>query len=63
LNKKIVNDGGREGSEKSNDDRNDNEKLFNPDIHRVGNSDNWECDNCSFRGDVHFMKQHICIKN
>ena len=44
-------------------DEDENEKLFNPDIHRVGNSDNWECDNCSFRGDVHFMKQHICIKN
>jgi hypothetical protein len=63
LYKKIVNDDGREGSEKSIDDINENEKLFNSYIHRVGNSDNWECDNCSFRGDIHFMKQHICIKN
>jgi hypothetical protein len=44
-------------------DENDNEKLFNSDIHRVGNSDNWECDKCTYRGDIHFLKQHICMKN
>ena len=64
LYKKIINDGSSEVSEKSTEKyENENEKLFNPDIYRVGNSDNWECDNCSFRGDIHFMKQHICIKN
>jgi hypothetical protein len=61
LDKKVVKNN-IEGSEKSIEE-NDDEKLFNPDIHRVGNSDNWECDNCSFREDIHFMKQHICARN
>jgi hypothetical protein len=37
-------------------DEEDNEQLFNPHIHRIGYSDNWECDRCSYSGDIHFMK-------
>jgi hypothetical protein len=60
----IINDSSIEGIEKSTDEYdNENEELFNPYIHRIGNSDNWECDNCSFRGDIHFIKQHLCMKN
>jgi hypothetical protein len=37
-----------------------NDRLFNPDIGRLGNSDTWECDKCPQKGDIHYMKQHIC---
>ena len=40
--------------------KDDEEELFNPRIHRLGYSDNFECDICPQRGDIHFMKQHIC---
>ena len=39
------------------------EKLFNPHIHRLGYSDTFECDLCHQRGDIHLMKQHICNSN
>ena len=37
--------------------------LFNPNIHRLGYSDTFECDRCVQRGDIHFMKQHLCKGN
>ena len=42
---------------------NEDKQLFNSYIHRIGNSDTWECDKCLLKRDIHFMKQHICIKN
>jgi hypothetical protein len=39
------------------------EQLFNPQIHILGYSDNWECDRCSLKGGIHFIRQHACIKN
>lgn len=41
----------------------DSEQLFNPNIHRLGYSDIFECDRCPQRGDIHYMKQHICNRN
>ncbi len=42
-------------------EKGDNDEiLFNPNIHRIGYSDTWECKNCSQRGDIHFMEQHLC---
>ncbi len=37
------------------------EREFNPDIHRKGYSDNFECNKCSLEGDIHLMKDHMCI--
>lgn len=31
-------------------------------IHRIGNSDNFECEHCNLIDDIHFMKNHICKK-
>ncbi|MGD9672078.1 MAG: hypothetical protein AB7U98_01210 [Candidatus Nitrosocosmicus sp.] len=31
-------------------------------IHRIGHSDNFECEYCSLTGDIHFMKKHVCKK-
>ncbi|ALI34767.1 hypothetical protein NMY3_00555 [Candidatus Nitrosocosmicus oleophilus] len=31
-------------------------------IHRIGNSDNFECEHCNLIDDIHFMKKHICKK-
>jgi hypothetical protein len=33
---------------------------FNPNIHRIGYSDNFECILCPLVGDIHLMKGHIC---
>jgi hypothetical protein len=33
---------------------------FNPNIHRKGYSDNFECGLCPLVGDIHLMKSHIC---
>ncbi len=38
----------------------DEGSLFNPHIHRLGYSDTFECDKCPQRGDIHFMKHHVC---
>ncbi len=43
-------------------ENNDQDMLFNPDIHGRGSSNIFECDKCSLTGDIHFMKQHICSK-
>ena len=48
--------------EDNHNDDEEHDKLFNPFIHRLGNSDIFDCDKCSLKGDVHFMKQHICSK-
>lgn len=29
-------------------------------IHRIGHTDKWECEECSIRDDIHFMKDHAC---
>jgi hypothetical protein len=29
-------------------------------IHRLGYSDVFECDKCPQKGDIHYMKQHVC---
>jgi hypothetical protein len=50
----------RSGDIGKNEDE-DEDILFNPSIHRLGFTDIWECDKCSQREDIHFMKQHICI--
>jgi hypothetical protein len=39
------------------------EQLFNPFIHKIGYSDNWECEKRILKGDIYFMKQYTCIKN
>lgn len=33
---------------------------FNPNIHRLGYSDSFECNLCPLVGDIHLMKGHIC---
>jgi hypothetical protein len=38
----------------------DTDILFNPHIHRLGNSDIWKCERCYKSNDIHYMKQHIC---
>ncbi len=38
----------------------DQNRLFNPYIHRRGYSDVFECDICPQKGDIHYMKQHVC---
>ncbi len=37
------------------------EREFNPDIHRKEYSDQFECDKCSLEGDIHLMKDHVCL--
>lgn len=37
------------------------EREFNPHIHRKGYSDQFECDKCSLEGDIHLMKDHVCL--
>ncbi len=37
--------------------------YINLNIHRIGSSDIFECENCSISGDIHFMKDHPCKKN
>jgi hypothetical protein len=39
--------------------KDDNERLFNPYIHRCGYSDVFECDRWPQKGDIHYMKQHV----
>jgi hypothetical protein len=34
--------------------------YVNLNIHRIGNSDDFACDNCSLTGDIHLMKDHRC---
>lgn len=34
--------------------------YINLNIHRIGSSDIFECENCSLTGDIHFMKDHPC---
>jgi hypothetical protein len=29
-------------------------------IYRLGHSDIWACNDCRQKGDIHYMKQHIC---
>ena len=29
-------------------------------LHRIGRTDNWECQSCILTGDRHFMKVHVC---
>jgi hypothetical protein len=31
-------------------------------IHRIGHSDNFECEHCNQKGDIHFIKKHMCKK-
>jgi hypothetical protein len=31
-------------------------------IHRIGHSDNFECEYCDLTGDIHLMKKHMCKK-
>ena len=31
-------------------------------LHRIGQTDNWECQSCILTGDKHFMIEHICSK-
>ncbi|MEJ7642660.1 MAG: hypothetical protein WKF36_10800 [Candidatus Nitrosocosmicus sp.] len=38
----------------------DGSLLFNPSIHRLGYSDTFDCERCPQKGDIHFMKQHLC---
>ncbi len=60
---RIQKDKNNETNKINEDDDNNNEhaELFNPFIHRLGNSDNFDCDKCSQKGDIHFMKKHVCI--
>jgi hypothetical protein len=39
----------------------DEEREFNPNIHRKGHSDIFECEKCSLKGDIHLMKKHSCV--
>jgi hypothetical protein len=48
------------GKQEEDNINNKDEKLFNPSIQRLGNSDTWECEKCPQTGDIHYMKQHIC---
>ncbi len=34
--------------------------CINLNIHRIGSSDIFECENCYLTGDIHFMKEHPC---
>ena len=36
------------------------EESFNPNIYRMGSTDTWGCDKCTQKGDIHYMKNHIC---
>jgi hypothetical protein len=36
---------------------------FNPNIHRIGFTDNFECDKCPLIDDIHHMRNHICVVN
>ena len=29
-------------------------------IFRLGRSDTWACKNCKQKGDVHYMREHMC---
>ena len=29
-------------------------------IFRLGRSDTWACENCKQKGDVHYMREHMC---
>jgi|tagenome__1003787_1003787.scaffolds.fasta_scaffold20900564_2 hypothetical protein len=41
------------------------EQLFNPHVHRIGYSDNWECDRCSLKGytfyETTFMHKKLTV--
>jgi hypothetical protein len=39
---------------------NNNDKLFNIHIHRLDHSDIFDCDRCTQKGDIHYMRQHKC---
>jgi hypothetical protein len=53
-----------ENKVKTNDNEEEGEReLFKTYIHRIGYSDIWGCDRCILKGDIHFMKQHLCTKN
>lgn len=53
--RKLLKERNAERKEGGEDDR-----LFNPYIHRLGHSDVFECDKCPQKGDIHYMKQHVC---
>ena len=38
----------------------ESDRLFNPVIHRLGSSDTFDCERCTQRGDIHYMKLHNC---
>ena len=42
-------------------DMKEEDQEFNPNIHRKGYSDQFECDKCTLKGDIHLMKGHICV--
>lgn len=44
----------------SRDNKRKEQEIFNPFIHRLEQSDTFECEKCSRKGDIHFMKQHHC---
>ena len=62
LRKSINNNNNYEnGSENRAQNNNiDDQGLFSPHIHRIGSSDNFDCDNCPLVGDIHLMKPHTC---
>ena len=31
-------------------------------IYRLGRSDTWACENCRQKGDIHYMREHLCSK-
>jgi hypothetical protein len=35
-------------------------KQNSPMIFRLGRSDTWACENCKQKGDVHYMREHLC---
>ena len=40
--------------------RQDDLKQNSPMIFRLGRSDTWACENCKQKGDVHYMREHLC---
>jgi hypothetical protein len=68
--KRVVFDGSSDDYDTKNSDmpmfiegQEDNDIFFNRNIRRIGYSDTWECDLCSQKEDIHYMKQHICKNN
>jgi hypothetical protein len=50
----------KKNAERKEGDEDDQNRLFNPYIHRCGYSDTFACSKCPQKGDIHYMKQHIC---